>query len=76
MVWEGNHAIKVVRKLVGATVCAEAAPGTIRGDFSSDSPDLANYELRPVRNLVHASGNAEEAAFEVGLWFPELPPSR
>ena len=72
MVWEGNHAIKVIRKIAGVTVCAEAAPGTIRGDYSTDSPDLANFERRPIKNLIHASGNAEEAAFEVGLWFPEL----
>ena len=72
MVWEGNCAIKVVRKLLGATVPVEALPGTIRGDFSTDSPDVANAEFRAVQNLVHASGNAEEAAFEVELWFPEL----
>jgi nucleoside-diphosphate kinase len=49
-----------------------AAPGTIRGEYSSDSPDLANEEQRPVRNLVHASGDPEEAEREIALWFPEL----
>lgn len=72
MVISGNRAIETVRKIVGATLPVDAAPGTIRGDFSSDSPDLANEERRPVRNLIHASGDPEEAAREIKLWFPEL----
>ncbi|MGH3195626.1 MAG: nucleoside-diphosphate kinase [Streptosporangiaceae bacterium] len=71
MVISGNRAIETVRKLVGATLPVAAEPGTIRGDFSSDSPDLANTEQRPVRNLVHASGDTEEAEREIKLWFPE-----
>lgn len=70
MVWSGNRAIETVRKLIGNTLPVAAAPGTIRGDFSSDSPDLANEELRPVQNLVHASGDPEEAKREIKLWFP------
>jgi nucleoside-diphosphate kinase len=69
MVIEGNHAIDNVRRIVGNTLPILAAPGTIRGDFSVDSPDLANVKLRPVRNLIHASGSKEEAENEVGLWF-------
>lgn len=72
MVISGNRAIETVRKIVGATLPVVAAPGTIRGDYSSDSPDLANEERRPVQNLVHASGDAEEAAREIKLWFPDL----
>jgi nucleoside-diphosphate kinase len=72
MVWEGNNAIKNIRKLLGSTVPSEALPGTIRGDLSVDSPDVANTEHRSLYNLMHASGNAEEAKFEIGLWFPEL----
>ncbi|MCS7171956.1 MAG: nucleoside-diphosphate kinase [Armatimonadetes bacterium] len=68
---EGVHAVSAVRKLVGKTLPIFADPGTIRGDFSTDSPALANLELRPVRNLVHASGTLEEAAHEIGLWFAE-----
>ncbi|MDR7415713.1 MAG: nucleoside-diphosphate kinase [Armatimonadota bacterium] len=68
---EGVHAVSAVRKLVGKTLPIFAEPGTIRGDFSTDSPTLANLELRPVRNLVHASGTLEEAAYEIGLWFAE-----
>jgi nucleoside-diphosphate kinase len=69
LVLEGTHAVAVTRKLVGDTLPFRAAPGTIRGDFSADSPTVANLQKRPVRNLVHASGSLEEAEFEIGLWF-------
>lgn len=72
MVISGNRAIETVRKIVGNTLPVAAAPGTIRGDYSSDSPDLANSERRPVRNLIHASGDPEEAAREIALWFPKF----
>jgi len=72
MVISGNRAIETVRKIVGHTLPVAAAPGTIRGDYSSDSPDIANEEQRPVKNLVHASGDPEEAAREIKLWFPDL----
>ncbi|MDR7589711.1 MAG: nucleoside-diphosphate kinase [Armatimonadota bacterium] len=68
---EGVHAVSAVRKLVGQTLPVFAGPGTIRGDWSTDSPTLANLEQRPVRNLVHASGTLEEAEYEVRLWFRE-----
>lgn len=71
MVIEGPHAIENVRAIVGATIPAFAVPGTIRGDFSLDSPALANVIKRAIRNLVHASGNAEEAKYEIQLWFRE-----
>jgi nucleoside-diphosphate kinase len=71
MMLSGNRAIETVRKIVGNTLPVLAAPGTIRGDYSSDSPDLANAERRPVQNLIHASGDPEEAAREIALWFPE-----
>ncbi len=69
MVLEWAHAIEVVRKLVWPTVSLKAPVGTIRGDYSCDSVALANYERRPIKNLIHASGNKEEADFEVELWF-------
>lgn len=72
MVISGNRAIETVRKIIGNTLPVAAAPGTIRGDFSSDSPDLANTERRPVQNLIHASGDPEEAAREIALWFPHF----
>ncbi len=68
---EGNHAIDNVRMIVGETLPTFAQPGTIRGDYSVDSPALANAKKRAVKNLVHASGNAEEAKYEEELWFRE-----
>lgn len=70
-VLEGPHAVEVVRKIVGPTLPSKAAPGTIRGDYSFDSSAMANFGRRPIRNLVHASGDPEEAKFEIGLWFTD-----
>lgn len=69
LVFEGAHAVEVVRKLVGHTVPLLSAPGTIRGDYSVESAVLANFERRPIANLIHASGEPEEAAREIELWF-------
>ncbi len=69
MIVEGMHAIPTVRKLVGHTFPIKADPGTIRGDFSVDSNTAANLEKRAARNLVHASGDASEAAHEIEHWF-------
>lgn len=66
---QGVHAIDMVRKLVGNTVPALAEMGTIRGDFSVDSPVLANRSHRALHNLVHASGTPQEAENELALWF-------
>lgn len=68
---EGAHAISVVRKLCGFTLPADADPGTIRGDFSTTSPVIANELKRAVRNLIHAAGDPEEAANEIAYWFPQ-----
>jgi nucleoside-diphosphate kinase len=69
LVVEGPHAIEVVRKIRGHTLPLKAMPGTITGDYSFDSSTIANTDNRPIRNLVHASGNLDEAQFEVSLWF-------
>jgi len=66
---QGVHAIDNVRQMVGNTLPVFAEPGTIRGDYSIDSPALANSKKRTVKNIVHASGNAEEAKYEEELWF-------
>ncbi|PID32154.1 nucleoside-diphosphate kinase [Candidatus Saccharibacteria bacterium] len=71
LVFEGPHAVELARKVVGHTLPSKALPGTIRGDFSFDSSALANESKRPIRNLIHASGNVEEARFEIGLWFSQ-----
>lgn len=66
---EGIHAIDTVRKFVGHTLPYRAAPGTIRGDFSINSPDLANVAGSACKNLIHASGNKKEAEQEIACWF-------
>lgn len=71
MVVQGIHAVDMVRKIAGNTMPYQADMGTIRGDFSNDSPALANTEKRAVMNLVHASETPEEAAHEISHWFGE-----
>lgn len=71
IILEGYHAVEMARKVVGSTISAQAAPGTIRGDYAYDTPILANLERRPIRTYIHASGNQEEAEFEIKLWFKE-----
>jgi nucleoside-diphosphate kinase len=66
---EGVDAVATVRKMVGGTYPNEAQPGSIRGDFAHQSKAAANATGQAVANLVHASGNREEAEYEVGLWF-------
>ena len=61
MVWEGRDAVPLVRRLVGATNPAEAAPGTIRGDLALDTG----------RNVIHASDSPESAAREAAIYFTE-----
>ncbi|WP_298666951.1 nucleoside-diphosphate kinase [uncultured Methanofollis sp.] len=61
MVWEGKGAVAIVRKLVGATNPAEAAPGTIRGDFGMETG----------KNVIHASDSDESAAREIAIHFSD-----
>ena len=69
MILEGENAIKRVREITGYTDPKSADKGTIRGDMGIDDIITANKENRPVQNLIHASGNAEEAQAEITLWF-------
>lgn len=71
MVIEGKKAIPKVREIVGHTNPVKADKGTIRGDLGEDDILTANKAKRAVRNLIHASGNKEEAEKEIGLWFDE-----
>ena len=71
MVWEGNEAVGVVRKITGGTEPLSSDIGTIRGDFTVDSYPLADIDGRAVRNLVHASGSPEEAKKEIKTWFED-----
>ncbi|MGH3746842.1 MAG: nucleoside-diphosphate kinase [Micromonosporaceae bacterium] len=69
LVLEGAEAVANVRRLVGPTYPDQAAPGTIRGDFAHHSKAYTEATHKAVANLVHASGNTEEAKYEVELWF-------
>jgi nucleoside-diphosphate kinase len=69
MLVEGRHAVDNMINLAGSTMPVQAHPGTIRGDYSTDSAAYANGEKRGVTNLVHISGSIEEANFEKTLWF-------
>src|SRR3989344_5725680 len=71
MVWQGAHAVAIVRKLVGGTEPLASDVGTIRGDFVLDSYQISDMDGRSVRNLMHASGSVEEAELEIKHWFEE-----
>jgi nucleoside-diphosphate kinase len=64
----GEEAIKEVRRVTGYTDPVTAEKGTIRGDLGIDSIERSTAEGRAVENLVHASGNTEEAEAELRLW--------
>ena len=61
MVVSGEGAVAKVRSLMGATNPADAAPGTIRGDFG----------LIMDENVIHGSDSTESAAREISIFFPE-----
>ncbi|MFC4617808.1 nucleoside-diphosphate kinase [Camelliibacillus cellulosilyticus] len=61
MVWEGENVIATARKMMGATNPADAAPGTIRGDFATEVSE----------NIIHGSDSPESAKREIGLFFSD-----
>ena len=69
MVLEGVEAVPLVRKIVGSTEPMSADMGTIRGDYAHMSFGYANARHTGVPNLIHASGNLDEAKQEVAHWF-------
>ncbi len=69
MVWEGPHAVALGRKTVGTTNPLEAEVGSIRGDYSTESYELADNIDRAIHSLIHASGSVDEAKREIELWF-------
>ena len=68
---EGANAIKLTRKIVGATEPLGSDVGTIRGDFVLDSYAMADEHGRSIRNLIHASSSSEDASIEMKIWFSE-----
>jgi len=69
MVIEGVEAIENVRKIAGATEGKAALPGTIRGDYSHTSYSHADEKGIAVKDVIHATGDAEDAEKEIALWF-------
>ena len=61
-VWSGPSAVSIARKLIGATNPAEAAPGTIRGDFG----------LILDENVIHGADSVKSAEREIPIFFPDL----
>jgi nucleoside-diphosphate kinase len=61
LIIEGDHVVKMVRKINGATDPAEAEVGSIRGQFAVSKSE----------NIVHASDSVESAEREIEIWFSE-----
>ncbi len=71
MVWQGAHAVEIIRKITGGTEPRSTDVGTIRGDYVLDSYVMADTDQRAIRNLIHASGSVEEANNEIKHWFAD-----
>jgi nucleoside-diphosphate kinase len=71
MIFEGNQAMGIVKKIVGGTEPLTSEVGTIRGDYTLDSYELSSYDDRAVRNLIHCSDEVTEAEREIKIWFNE-----
>ncbi len=59
MIWEGEDAVALCRKIMGATKPADSTPGTLRGDYANTIE----------QNLIHGSDSVENAETEIGIWF-------
>lgn len=66
MVVEGESAVRIMRKLIGATRVADAEPGTIRGNFA----------FTDTENVVHGSDSPENAELEINRFFRYKVPSK
>ncbi|MDA3802549.1 MAG: nucleoside-diphosphate kinase [Patescibacteria group bacterium] len=71
MIFEGNQAVGIVKKIVGSTEPLSSEAGTIRGDYTLDSYRLSDLDGRAVRNLIHCSDPVEDAQREIPIWFSE-----
>jgi len=71
MIWEGNQAVGIVKKIVGSTEPLSSDSGTIRGDYTLDSYELSSLDSRAVRNLIHCSDPVTDAIREIPIWFNE-----
>ena len=71
MVFEGVEAVALIRKICGPTEPKAADMGTIRGDYAHMSFGYADAKDMGVPNLIHASGDPEEAELEIAHWFKD-----
>ncbi|MFA5392468.1 MAG: nucleoside-diphosphate kinase [Candidatus Paceibacterota bacterium] len=71
MVWQGMNAVGIARKITGGTEPLSSGVGTIRGDLTVDSYQVADTDNRAVRNLIHASSSLSDALQEIPIWFKE-----
>ncbi len=71
VVLEGIDAVAHVRKMVGTTDPKDSLPGTIRGDYTHVTREYTNPIGATLPNILHASGDKQEAAQEIKLWFNE-----
>ncbi len=71
VVLEGVSVVKHVRKMVGTTDPMESPPGTIRGDYTHVTREFTNTRGGTLPNIIHASGDPDEAKEEIALWFNE-----
>ena len=62
MVLEGKDCISIVRHMAGSTSPIDAIPGTIRGDFSTDT----------LKNIVHTSDSIETSSIEIKNFFKNI----
>lgn len=69
MVWQGAHAVAVVRKITGGMEAFTSDVGTIRSDYVLDSYEMADSQDRAIRNVIHASSSIDDAQSEISKWF-------
>jgi nucleoside-diphosphate kinase len=69
VVLEGHNSVHTVKRLTGPTNIDDAFPGTIRGDFSHDTFELANKSNRPNITIIHATDSQKESKKEIDFWF-------
>lgn len=69
LIFQGPNAVKKIRNLIGSTFPESAAAGTIRGDYGLENSFTGTKRKRTTYNLIHASGEIEEAEEEIKIWF-------
>ncbi len=66
---QGPNAITSMRNMAGNTEPLSSEKGTIRGDYSTDSFEVADLQQRPIRNMIHVSDSPASSQREMDVWF-------